>query len=947
MPTILQPRARATVGGATRRVVAANTNVGFRTAVAQATITLDPREGFATPGQAVRLDLGFGASLTTVFTGTIDEDGVVFNPWGMTISCSGALLAARQPVGVQDTSLTAYAYSDGTFPAAAWANRTDGFIVKDILSRLYGITQLAIADAGQTLGTIQPVTLRPDEDGWRLIQELDQLLGYKTFDGPDGVVRRLPLIGVPAGGASVTFTEGTNLLLGQRRRSSKDIKNDIVCKGLPGITGSTGATFQPVGEARAASPYVPSPPTYRAEEFNTSLAETQTVCQAYAARRLGEMNRLQETVEADFTYGQPAVRPAATCAIHSATLGYDDAMRFWAEQVQHKFDRQGLQTHLTLKGAYAADGYNPDQAPVAVCVAAAIEQETLADGSTLTTVSLDGSGSYDPDGTVVSYQWSGSPVTPTATNKGMSANAIYTGTAWQNATVTLTVTDDKGLQGTTTITIGGTTAPIQTRDLWLAVSSDLLYSMDGQKTWYNAGVAAVGCCRQAAPAYQLAWDGAGDLWKVVQAGQSPVTFTTTKVLAGKAVTSAWIGYSFASGWTHIAYAGCASGDVYRSTDDGGTWTRVGAPTAAAINDLQESAYAQGELSCVAGPSLWHSFDAGATWTAQYTIPVSGLTAVRVTTGFGQGWVGYSGPVQTGEPSRIEERNNLAALDVPAAAKPLTPTGLQLALTEDRLYLTDTDSSGNGRTWTAAADASGMFTQKTWNQASYGKPNDMVRDGAVPGLLYIAADKALVKSPDEFGTLYTSKSLTSPQVGKMIGYGLLRQRAFTPTTVKNDVGSGKTYTLGTGPYTTPPNAWQSVPFDDSAWTADIAMSGFDDSSFYTVVPGTGWTSIATGGVTNNTQWLYRRIFILPAGTIAQAQLQINVDEAETSFPLIYLNGRDITSTVALPPRSGGPPTNYVTVALPPSWLISNGTNVLAAWIDSGGGPTAISFVLTVS
>ena len=64
------------------------------------------------------------------------------------------------------------------------------------------------------------------------------------------------------------------------------------------------------------------------------------------------------------------------------------------------------------------------------------------------TVSFSGSGSYDPDGTIVSYAWDFGDGT---VGNGISIEHIYTGSG--TFTAQLTVTDDKGAQNKSTVTI--------------------------------------------------------------------------------------------------------------------------------------------------------------------------------------------------------------------------------------------------------------------------------------------------------------------------------------------------------------------------------------------------------------------------------------------------------------------------------------------------------------
>jgi Mg-chelatase subunit ChlD len=85
-------------------------------------------------------------------------------------------------------------------------------------------------------------------------------------------------------------------------------------------------------------------------------------------------------------------------------------------------------------------------------VADAGPDKTVAEGSSVT---LDGSGSHDPDGVVTSYAWSGADVGVGSLSDTTSAVATYAGLDDGADAVNLTVTDDNGLtdDDSTTVTV--------------------------------------------------------------------------------------------------------------------------------------------------------------------------------------------------------------------------------------------------------------------------------------------------------------------------------------------------------------------------------------------------------------------------------------------------------------------------------------------------------------
>jgi len=93
----------------------------------------------------------------------------------------------------------------------------------------------------------------------------------------------------------------------------------------------------------------------------------------------------------------------------------------------------------------------PNQAPIAN--AGAAQQITDADGNGVETVTLDGTGSSDSDGTIASYEWKEGE-----TVLGSTAT-ITIDLATGGHTITLTVTDDEGATSIDTVNINVKKAP--------------------------------------------------------------------------------------------------------------------------------------------------------------------------------------------------------------------------------------------------------------------------------------------------------------------------------------------------------------------------------------------------------------------------------------------------------------------------------------------------------
>jgi hypothetical protein len=907
-----RPTARVEIDGASRTLLGGNTTSGPKANYSTATVLLDPSEGRPTPGQTVRVWAGYDAALQLLFTGEIDAGGVTLAPNELEVRCTGILSRTKERIG-EPPSIT-----DGEADqeyVAIWEGVTASVIIAGILD-MYGILAYSLSDSAQTFGNLEPIGLMTSDSGWSLIEQLDEVEGYKTFDGPDGTVIRAPFAGIPSG-VGQTLEQGVDLYAGRLDESRTGTYNRVIASGLPQI-GSTGIDFVPTEQLDAPSPWIPSPPTYRAFTYASPLFEDADQCGVYCARKLGELNRLRGEMPFDLALGDANLRPGMSIAVDSLILDIRTGVRFWVVEVVHDLG-DGFNTSGTLLMASEGTGWSPNQAPIAIIDASA-KAETLADSTEIVVVALDGSASYDPELGVlgiVSYSWAGDPVDPTPFDSAMRATAIYMDGIPDGAWIELTVTDDLGKTGKSRIYPAAGGVPVKRRDLISAELTRVQTTRDGGATWVTVSpnVAGVGVTEFAAAEYALAWEADGTLHKIL------ADDTSEEVLTGANITAASI--SLENGdperKTGRCWAGASDGKVYRSYDDGVTWQEVSTvPNAAQANYIGESPFQEGDLEVAAGNAAYRSFDAGASWIEEFAHPNTALIARRIASGFGKGWIGYLGTGDDLGESRLQERDDAVELDADDPDKPINVVGLALDPFEDVIYVLDDVGGADGRLFVGDSANGGNLTEAADWEPAWSTPRHLIRDGTAPGYLYISANQYLLKSVDGLASVLELKLLTGGGAGRMIGYGAERT-TLTPLTVVSTVGVAKIYELWNGAaLDDPPGGWYAQEYDDSTWGLAVEA---DASGQATAIAGADplWLTNLPP-IVHAEAMLVRQHFTLPPGAVETANLQASFDSnGDIYLNGVYIGGESDTST-------SGP---ILTFTVPPGLLQPGRDNLIAA------------------
>ncbi len=173
--------------------------------------------------------------------------------------------------------------------------------------------------------------------------------------------------------------------------------------------------------------------------------------------------------------------------IEAYEWSFGDGGTSTAANPQHTYAASGTYT-VSLR--VTDDDGSATEVSQPVSVSAPVNQPPTAAFSTVRdglSVSVDGAGSDDPDGSIASYAWSWGD--NTATGSGPTAGHTYAQAG--TYTITLTVTDDDGATGTETQTIVASTAPVPVAaDSFARTTTGGWGSADTGGAWTVSGAAA-------------------------------------------------------------------------------------------------------------------------------------------------------------------------------------------------------------------------------------------------------------------------------------------------------------------------------------------------------------------------------------------------------------------------------------------------------------------------
>lgn len=218
-------------------------------------------------------------------------------------------------------------------------NHTDGEVIRNILEA-YGLPSeiASIEEAYMDIGYYEPVVLTVGTPGWSLIEEIDNLLGWRTFTTRQGTIFRRQLYNLPG---SADHTIASNILSFNRERTIPRIVNQIRMTGIV-INGE-----QVQGQYRTENPdtgfWLPDPPGTVTQEIRSHILDDSSYASDLAEFWVAQFDRPRERYRLR-TFGMPLLNPAERLDVTCPGAEFGGSMLI--SGVSHTFSSGGFFTDI-------------------------------------------------------------------------------------------------------------------------------------------------------------------------------------------------------------------------------------------------------------------------------------------------------------------------------------------------------------------------------------------------------------------------------------------------------------------------------------------------------------------------------------------------------------------------------------------------------------------------
>lgn len=768
-------------------------------------------------GETAVVDIQLNGVWQRFFTGVVDQRSAKAAPISRVVHLIDEL---RKLDSAADAEIT---WSSTSFPDA----------VEDLLTAA-GITNIGdIFDPGLTLGSEEDIVISPDENLNSVMDELLKYGGAAIFVDANGTVQVVDDSGIPTESGAADYKESADRSSGEYPFYSveevlsgiEQVVSIFTAKGptrADGVTPTFTFTIEGVNGIAQGMEY----------RFIQTAAAAETIAEREAARRA----RVKRTLSLEGP-SNPNLRPGQTIRVYSPLVGYDELTPGLIRQASVN----GVDMRLTLEiGPSLVDGFTNQQAPVADFTMLVEAEPIIVGGVPVIRYLVQcRDQSYDPDGEIVNREFTpsagGSPVNST------SETPIFIFSSLSGATITLEVEDAEGFISTTTKDVPSGVEDILTRQISVACGSVgwkiLLDGTAGFVTYARGGTE----CRSVPPFNEngrliAGWED-DTITYLDENNEMQILWQGT----GNSVNALYVNEGDP---LHILAARDTT--LSRSMDGGETFVDIG-EFDDDILDVQSSPSNPDEVRVVSGNKLYLTF--GGDFDDIITGEDDSIAEMIATAPWGHAVV-FSNTTNEDFLFESEERDS-----VDWSAVPIPPTSLT-AITP---YLeTEGFFVGDDEGNIYSMDKSGItYTVNDIGQTDpvNGVVNDMIRDGALPGLVFIADNDGLYKLLNG-ATLFQADLDAALQVG----YGPLSAAQETPKLDILLAGLGVVWyydsdaetwdDLGSGQL--PAVQFTNVirnPFDRDDWIVYRSVTGDDSYAF----SGGSFKLILTGGGTNSPVW----------------------------------------------------------------------------------------------
>jgi hypothetical protein len=187
------------------------------------------------------------------------------------------------------------------------------------------------------------------ESGLSFIEKIEDVgLGWRTFDGMDGTIKRTQISTIAAGSAQFTFTEGVDIYRATESDTVLESRNRVYVEGYNG--DKTERTYT----AEAANPWLvgsgtnPTTQWYFTDNISSPMIETATSiggtvgisAREVASWKLAELNRRVQRVILT-TPRDDLVEPGDTICVVAPTRLDITSRNYWVQNVDVSIDRRG------------------------------------------------------------------------------------------------------------------------------------------------------------------------------------------------------------------------------------------------------------------------------------------------------------------------------------------------------------------------------------------------------------------------------------------------------------------------------------------------------------------------------------------------------------------------------------------------------------------------------